>query len=191
MRKPPATQLLTMDATKWRIEYSVAMPSSPAAVSPSSWRINFSSPFNDPGWQLDYVLCPHTARITAARIEGQFSIAEGGVFDDPDNDVGGLLPSFRFIILKDLTSEFGRWWSLASVVLQPGGFTLSVPLLPAEWSSVYGKRGDFDAAALAGFQAALAAPQKVGLTFGAGNDFGHGITATGNSSITASNIRFV
>lgn len=72
---------------------------------------------------------------------------------------------------------------------------MSTPIQPLEFiirtrAELDGKRGDFDAASLAGFQAALAAPQKVGLTFGAGSDFGHGITATGNSSITAGNIRF-
>ena len=82
----------------------------------------------------------------------------------------------------DLTEEFYRWWSNPTVYdLQatPGDVTLTVPITPDQWSSVYGKFGSQDATTLAGFQDALSNLGHVGMTFGGGCFFGHGVNGSG------------
>jgi len=85
----------------------------------------------------------------------------------------------------DLSEEFYRWWAhTISYELQatPGNITLTVPLTPDQWSSVYGRTGNYDAAALAGFQDALQNLGNVGMTFGGGCFFGHGVNVSGGSA---------
>ncbi len=81
--------------------------------------------------------------------------------------------------------EFYRWWSLdpASYQLDTGGLlTISVPLIPSAWSSVYGKRGDYDSSVTAEFFAAMADPMEVGMTFGGGCFYGHGVNVSGGTA---------
>jgi hypothetical protein len=85
----------------------------------------------------------------------------------------------------DFSEEFYRWWAhTISYDLQatPGNITLTVPLTPDQWSSVYGKTGNDDAAALAGFRDALQNLGNVGMTFGGGCFFGHGVNVSGGSA---------
>jgi hypothetical protein len=74
--------------------------------------------------------------------------------------------------------EFKRWWSVESVELRAGEFTLSVPLRPDHWSSVFGKTGDV---APAQFEAAISQLGNIGFTFG-GMFAGHGAYVTGGSA---------
>ena len=83
----------------------------------------------------------------------------------------------------DLGVEFGRWWSNPiAYELGPGTVTLTIPLTPDAWSSVYGKFGNYDSATMAMFQEALQTVTEVGLTFGGGCFFGHGIYVTGGTA---------
>lgn len=76
-----------------------------------------------------------------------------------------------------------RWWSNpAAIILQPGTYTLSVPLTSAGgWSSVNGEFAT-TAAGGAGFGAALANANTVGMTFGGGCFFGHGVDLLSGSA---------
>lgn len=75
-------------------------------------------------------------------------------------------------------TEFFRWWSNpGKVVIKPGPFTLTVPLRYGKWSSVQGYKTT--GAALQGFRAAMANPGKIGMTFGGGWFFGHGLNVRG------------
>ena len=76
--------------------------------------------------------------------------------------------------------EFYRWWSVDNVVLATGEHELIAPLVPDQWFSVFGKRGD-DPAAAGQFAAAVADPQAVGQTFG-GMFAGHGVFAVAGPS---------
>jgi hypothetical protein len=60
-------------------------------------------------------------------------------------------------------------------VLVAGRYELAAPIVPDQWFSVFGKRGDQPAAA-GQFAAAVADLQAVGLTFG-GMFAGHGVFA--------------
>lgn len=63
--------------------------------------------------------------------------------------------------------------------LAAGAATLIVPLVPEQWSSVFGKGGTADAAARAGFATALQNVTRLGVTFGGGCFFGHGVFVQG------------
>jgi hypothetical protein len=79
--------------------------------------------------------------------------------------------------------EFYRWWANSNAYkLAPGGAALTVPLIPNQWSSVFGKLGSHDAASLDGFRSALKNVGQVGLVFGGGCFFGHGVSVSGGSA---------
>jgi len=59
---------------------------------------------------------------------------------------------------------------------------LVAPLNAAQWSSVLGKKGTDSAVATQGFEAALADLGNVGMTFGGGCFFGHGVFVTGGTA---------
>jgi hypothetical protein len=83
----------------------------------------------------------------------------------------------------DSPDEFDRWWSNpTSWPLAAGSGTLTVPLSPEKWSSVYGRFGNDSAAARAGFTNALRNVSSLGLTFGGGCFFGHGVNVWGGSA---------
>jgi hypothetical protein len=76
--------------------------------------------------------------------------------------------------------EFDRWWSNPrAFTLAAGAATISVPLTPALWSSVNGKFGNADSFANFGFERAILNVSRLGLTFGGGCSFGHGINIQG------------
>src|SRR5271166_628529 len=75
-----------------------------------------------------------------------------------------------------------RWWSTQAIVLQPGISSLTVPLAPANWSSVEGENGANSATATAAFNAAMANARTIGMTFGGGCFYGHGVDLTGGSA---------
>jgi hypothetical protein len=79
--------------------------------------------------------------------------------------------------------EFYRWWAnFDAYELAPGSVTLAVPLTPSQWSSVFGKIGSQDAGSLDGFRSALKDVTQVGLEFGGGCFFGHGVSVSGGSA---------
>ncbi len=68
-----------------------------------------------------------------------------------------------------------RWWSDDPYSYELDAFgtvTLVIPFDPAVWSNVNGQSGTQQPA---GFAAALAHPMQIGVTFGGGYFFGHGV----------------
>lgn len=93
--------------------------------------------------------------------------------------------------------QYYRWWanptSYQLSFNSPGTVTLIVPLTPDQWSSVYGGFGNANAQAMAGFNATLATPMMLGVTFGGGGAFGHGVqiaSGTGTAQFTILSYRF-
>lgn len=74
----------------------------------------------------------------------------------------------------DKYGEFNRWWGGKPIVLAAGG-SVSIPIDPALWSSVYGKLGS---AAVEQWTYAIAHVTSVGMTFGGGCYLGHGVFST-------------
>jgi hypothetical protein len=79
-------------------------------------------------------------------------------------------------------SEFYRWFSSSGVKLEEGSADLTVPLTPDQWVSVSGKRGDSNESARMGFQQALRKLGNVGLVYGGGCFYGHGVNVIGGSA---------
>ncbi len=81
-------------------------------------------------------------------------------------------------------ANYDRWWSNPiAIELVPNMMsTITTPLDPAQWSSVYGHTGDSSLEAMAGFQAALNDPGDVGLSMGGGCFYGHGVYVSGGSA---------
>jgi hypothetical protein len=81
-----------------------------------------------------------------------------------------------------------RYWSVnAYNTLGPGSNTLSENLADSsKWQDVYGEKGS---AHQAEFEAALAYAENVGVTFGGGCFFGHGVKVVGgNATFTVNSI---
>jgi hypothetical protein len=77
----------------------------------------------------------------------------------------------------DTGGQYMRWWSnpLAYDLTTGGIQTVTTPLTSDQWSSVYGQFGNSNAQAAAGFVRALSNVGLLGLTFGGGCFFGHGV----------------
>ena len=58
-----------------------------------------------------------------------------------------------------------------------GTVKLTVPLNPSQWQDTWGHIGNSSAEATAGFKSSLANPTQIGITFGGGCFFGHGVRA--------------
>lgn len=81
---------------------------------------------------------------------------------------------------------YDRWWSNPrAVTLAPGSGSVTVPLKPEHWSSVNGKFGNADSQATFNFERALLHVTRLGVTFGGGCSFGHGITISGGTASLA------
>jgi hypothetical protein len=63
-----------------------------------------------------------------------------------------------------------------------GSAHLIATFTPGQWTSVFGKRGNYDPAATAGFMEALNHLWSVGLVFGGGCFYGHGVNLTGGTA---------
>jgi hypothetical protein len=176
---------VSMNAGAWWFLYSPTMPAHPSA-HPDFWSFDF--PAQD---GVHYLVQPvsgyasSTVRVTF-RIE-----TTGSPFFDwrtAPNNICDNPASVRLYLQRrgdDMSAakEFFRWWSNpVAYTLAPGAGELVVPLDPAQWSSVLGKKGTDSAAARLGFEAALADLGNVGMTFGGGCYYGHGVFVTGGTA---------
>lgn len=73
-----------------------------------------------------------------------------------------------------------RWWAFADkVTLAPGPITLTARIDPARWLNVNGQTGDTRPAQ---FQSATRNINGLGLTYGGGCYYGHGVFTTGGTA---------
>lgn len=94
-------------------------------------------------------------------------------------------PSVRPFFWANLNGngEYDRWWSNPrAFTLASGSATITVPLTPESWSSVNGRFGNADSQARFGFDKAILNVTRLGLTFGGGCSFGHGINIRGGAA---------
>jgi len=167
------------------------------ATAAQAWDIRYSrgvtlhAPVAGEEFSFDFPLAPGLVGYVSKQATGaakgavraSFSIATSGdaVFDyrtAADNTCAAPA-SVRLLLQRkgdDLSGvgpyEFYRWWSIAGTALRAGSFTLTVPLKPALWRSVFGKTGEANPRA---FADALANLGSVGVTFGGGCFYGHGV----------------
>ena len=101
---------------------------------------------------------------------------------DPVSVSCSIPPSVRpfFWANQNGNGQYDRWWSNPRAFpLASGTTTIAVPLTPESWSSVNGRFGNADSEARFGFDKALLNVTRLGLTFGGGCSFGHGINVRG------------
>jgi hypothetical protein len=207
--RPGSVVLTVTDAKRKtaRAEVMVRLPFKPS-LNGADWLIRSTvailRPTNlthSPGWFLDFPVLGSgrsVGYVTQARpfsylegsaLEARFSIATEGpvVFDHYTEAINtsDFPAHVRFLLQNGPISwdMNGRWWSNPiAVKLEPGSFTLRVPLDPSQWSNVSGQKGDFDASTRAGFARVLANTSELGFTFGGGFFFGHGVRVSGGKA---------
>jgi hypothetical protein len=104
---------------------------------------------------------------------------------DPVTASCSIRPSVRPFFWANENGEgsYDRWWSNPRAFpLADGGATIDVPLLPEFWSSVNGRIGNVDSSTSYQFEKALLNVTRLGLTFGGGCSFGHGISVQGGAA---------
>ena len=177
--------VISLDPARWQIgpiirgkSYSPGMPLNPAAAG-SGWSFTFP-----PQDGVHYVTTPLSAPLIGRLLEVRFSIAGPGRLVPTQGDPPARMRLFLHRRGDDWSGvgayEFYRWWSVSNMVLAAGNYELAVPLVPDQWFSVFGKRGDHPAAA-GQFTAAVGDLQAVGQTFG-GMFAGHGVFAVDGPS---------
>ncbi len=167
----PPTSTLEMDPAAWTMRYSPGMPEHPTAALGGGWQFDF------PGADgVHYLTTPLTANLLASHaisVSLQV-IGTDAVFAwTPDICAGSA--SARVMVERqgdDLRSPSGRWWTVAPIVLKAGATVVSAPITPDQWSNVNGVLGTDDPQ---GFADAMSHTGFVGLTFGGGCFFGHGV----------------
>jgi hypothetical protein len=176
---------ISLDPARWQIgpiirgqNYSPGMPFHPAAAT-SGW--SFTFPAQD---GVHYVTTPLSEPLICRQLNVRFSIAGPGRLVPTQGDPPARIRLFLQRRGDDWSGfgayEFYRWWSISNVVLEAGKYELTAPLVPDQWFSVFGKRGDHPAAA-GQFAAAIADLHAMGQTFG-GMFAGHGVFAVGGLS---------
>jgi hypothetical protein len=167
---------LGLAAEEWQIRFSRGMPPHPAQEQDDSWSFRF--PAKSQG-EVDYITRPYPQVIAKGRtLTMAFEVVVSGdaVWNhrtESSNTCSSPKASVRFILQKrrdNLASANARFWSHpGSVVLANGRHTLSVPLDANYWSNVDGKRSK------KGFSRILQNMGNIGITFGGGCFFGHGV----------------
>lgn len=84
---------------------------------------------------------------------------------------------------NDGNYDWNRWWSRDQyVVLGPGTTSIVAPLDPGGWSNVNGQLGSSSPEAIAHFWRVVNQGGRLGLVFGGGCSYGHGIYVTGGTA---------
>ena len=187
-----STGNLSMAPSDWNFEYSPSMPSHPRAAG-SAWQFEF--PDKKAVSYLTTAQRPNsasqsiTASITIETVGSPFFVYR----TEAGNTCGGQATVRLYFqrrgdnMTGDGAYEHYRWWSNpVAYNLESGSVDLVGNLAdPSAWTSVLGKSGAQNEAA---FRAALADIGNVGLTFGGGCFFGHGVyvePGTGQAVFTA------
>ena len=81
-------------------------------------------------------------------------------------------------------TEWNRWWSRDwYIALGPGTVSIDAPLDPAGWVNVNGQPGTSTPEATAHFWRVVNQGGRLGLVFGGGCSYGHGIYVTGGEAV--------
>ena len=179
---------ISLKPDKWSILHSYSMPTKPSAEG-NGWAFDFPKGSNCkvkegcPG--VHYVTTPYTKNIAYGAklaIEGEIVADPGVSFNyQPEKSNTCTTPATaRAFIQKhndDLYAANGRFWAnpVASP-MAPGKFSVTVPFDIDNWSNVVGERNG------SGFKQLLGKMGNIGLTFGGGCFFGHGINVSGGNA---------
>jgi hypothetical protein len=188
-RHQPPPSGVTLTASAWNIRYGSRMPAHPSPLVGMA------------GWWLDVPLEPGSLNYVTTAYTTPLPQGQSVIFTAQIVATSGT-PVFNFMLEPSNTCTYPahvrayfeqgtkhdvsyapatyRWWANPiAVELAEGVATVTVPLTPEQWSDAAGEIGS---AQLAGFEAALAHPGAIGLTFGGGCFFGHGVNVSGGTA---------
>jgi hypothetical protein len=138
---------------------------------------------------IQYVFTASALAAIRGTLVASFTIASSGpvIFNslDPQTATCTVPASVRPFIWANNNGQgsYDRWWSNPlAFTLAPGAGSVSVPLKPENWSSVNGQRGNASEPITFAFETALRNVSRLGLTFGGGCSFGHGINVQGGTA---------
>jgi hypothetical protein len=139
---------------------------------------------------IHYLFTPSPLRVIRGTLVVSLRVATSGpvVFNSLDQSGCGIPPAVRPLIWanENGNGDYDRWWSNPrSFALADGAATIAVPLAPEAWSSVNGHMGNSNSQVQYSFERALLNVSRLGLTFGGGCSFGHGINVRGGTATFA------
>jgi hypothetical protein len=170
-----ASAASSVTTTDWTIAYSHNVP--PRMIEePGGGAYYFNFPDSD---GVHYIMQQAPAVRAGQTVTMRFSIVGEGKLVPTQGEPPARVRLFLQQRGDRLTAaeEFKRWWSVASIELVAGEFVLKAELVPAQWSSVFGKNGGVVPDA---FHTAIADLEHVGFTFG-GMFAGHGVYVIGQA----------
>lgn len=208
-RPPP---VINMAAVAWQIRYSPGLPirPNPNPSGGSGWSFSFPTnavgkcpapPTQPPNYNIspcshvDYVTTPYTLPITAKSITVTFSIiANSPVYDYKTATNNTCVSPAKMRLLLEhhndaaLNNPVYRWWSnpLEYTLGNTNAAVIKVLLTPDQWSDVNGQLGTTDPA---DFTATLLRIGAIGMTFGGGCFFSHGVYLdSGSATLTVTDM---
>jgi hypothetical protein len=138
---------------------------------------------------IHYLFTPSALSQIRGTLVVSVAVATTGpvLFHSLDPVSGGCVipPSVRPFFWANGNGEgpYDRWWSNPRAsALAAGTATISVPLTPGFWSSVNGQFGNADSGVSHAFETALLNVTRLGVTFGGGCSFGHGVNVSGGQA---------
>lgn len=183
--------MISMGANDWNFKFSKGVGRHPIADG-SSWKFNMPFALQPYGNTINYL---STAKFDKLQLSQLLSMTFRVVISpDVKFEYGypinpGLRPAnTRFYLQKGLilnNNANSRWWSnpVSCDLIDAGsGITLSVGLNPSEWSNIYGHMGNYSEGTIKGFITAVARAGRIGITFGGGSFFGHGVWVSQGSA---------
>lgn len=182
-----APDVLSVQAQDWDIHYSPGMPAHPSPAADGAWFFDFPV---DPG-SVHYVSVPYNQSVQHQSVSLTFRVTSRGApfYNSLDTGCNNTPAHVRLYLQRrddDMQSDGYRWWSNpASYELGSNDnqtITLEVPLTPDKWSGLFGEFGHSSAQAQQWFQATLSNLGRIGMTFGGGCSFGHGVNVSGGSA---------
>jgi hypothetical protein len=183
-----AVNVLSTKPEAWVFQFSSAVPPHPLPMDGASWYFDFP----DQHGSVHYLTTSYT-KAGAQTISMTFHIEIQGPVTFNGNlsaDNICVAPArVRLYFQKandDFSTDGNRWWSNPESfeldTANGSDVTLSVPITPDKWSTVYGEFGNQDEKTQAWFASAVAHIAHVGMTFGGGCFFGHGVNVSGGSA---------
>ena len=177
---PPTALTLSLASSAWQ---SISDPQ-PFALRNEGASLVFDFPTTG---SMHYLFTPSPVAAIRGTIAISLQVMTNGpaVFEPLDTSFCNLPPSVRpFLWANDNgNGNFDRWWSNPrAYALAAGTASIAVPLQPENWSSVNGRFGNENAETRFGFDKALLNVTRLGLTFGGGCSFGHGIRVSAGAA---------
>lgn len=88
----------------------------------------------------------------------------------------------RVMLHNSMEGEFNRWFGIQGIEMVRGAHTIKIPFKPDQWLSVFGKKGNYNAAVTKRFREFLVKPLNVCVVFGGGSFYGHGLFMSSGSA---------